>query len=171
MITASGKYDTSRSSTQATSRLISPGWWKPQRKAWFSDVARLRGPDAYGGSDLGYDQNTLSMLPGGARDLSAGAAEGAVQDIQDAYAAPGGAGVGSYAQNAELAGAAESRASDIARAGREATLSDAGLRREDLQRRLSTGLDIGNLASAMSGRRNNTRQYNTSWGLQAGYSK
>jgi len=141
------------------SKVITPKWYKPEKKAYLADIARLRTANPYAGSDLGLDPATLALMPGGARDMAAGAREGAVQSINETYAAPGGPGVGSYAHAGALAGLQGQYAASVADATREATLADATLRRSDYDRRLDAGAAARDLALAFAARRNRSRGY------------
>jgi len=129
-----------------TSRVKTPKWFKPIRNAFASNVMRLQGASPYAGADLGYDPATLALMPGGARDMAAGAKRGALESVTDYYARPGAPGAGSFAHSAALAGVEGDYASTVAESAREAALSDALLRRQDMQTRLNAGMDAGNLA-------------------------
>lgn len=147
---ASGTKSRTYGIEQGFNRVQAPKWFKPQRKAYLRDVSRLRGPSPYAGTDLGLDPDTLAMIPGGTRDMAAGAKEGAAQGINDIFAAPGGPGMGSYAHNAALAGLEGGYAASVAESAREAALADAALRRSDYDRRLAAGGAVGQLARAFS---------------------
>ena len=156
---------------QGFSRVQAPGWFKPQRRAYLKDVSRLRGPNPYAGTDLGLDPNTLAMIPGGTRDMAAGAKEGAAQSINDIYAMPGGPGMGSYAHNAALSSMENEYAGSVAESAREAALADASLRRTDYDRRLAAGADVGQLARAFATQkfRKSNRQNDISGSVTGSY--
>lgn len=155
---------------RSESKVITPKWYKPERRAYLADIARLRTASPYAGADLGLDPNTLALLPGGARDMAAGAREGAEENINSAFAAPGGPGMGSYAHAGALAGLQGQYAASVADATREATLMDATLRRSDYDRRLDAGERARNLALAFAARRGRTRGSISSISASASYS-
>lgn len=141
----------SRSSTSGSQRVKAPGWFrKGVLPGYISDYQGLRGEDPYGGPGLGLGRETLELLPGGARDLAAGARTGSEQRIDTIYGSPGGPGAGSFAHRAAKAGLANQYAASTAEAGREAALEDARLSREDYERRLATGGQLADVARAFS---------------------
>lgn len=151
----SASYSKSSSRTDSESRVVPTGWAQKGIEGVSRDYASLfgaptighgrnRAPDPnyqgpFAGPNLGYDRHTLAMLPGGARDLAAGALEAGRQDIDDTYSMPGGPGVGSFAHRASLAGLRGRHTASVASAGRDAALADAAQRREDFDRRISVG--------------------------------
>lgn len=158
MISWSATHQQGQSYNTSTNKPVIPKWGKQAVLNYIADYGRLRSANPYAGSDLGLDQNTLSMMPGGTRDLAAGAKLGAEENINDTYAAPGGPGMGSFAHKAALAGLEGEYATSVADSARQAALADAELRRRDFAARLSTGQAIGGLARSFATTRNRQKQ-------------
>lgn len=171
MFSVSGNYQKGRGTSTSQTRVVMPKWGRAELKARLADTARLRGPNPYAGNDLGYDPATLALMPGGARDMAAGAVEGGREAIDDTYAAPGGPGMGSFAHKAALAGYQNAYAASVADASREAAVADAALRREDMRFRMGVGAENMNIARAFSQVRNRARQKQVNWGVSAAYGK
>lgn len=163
-------YSRSRSKQKTTTKIIPTAWAQRAIEGTEADYARLRGPSPYAGSDLGYDPATLAMIPGGERDLAAGALQGAEQGINDVFAAPGGPGTMSFAHKAALSGLRGDYAARVAESGRIAALTDAAVRREDMARRIGAGQSLIDLGRQYSEVRQKTkgRTYTGSGSVSAG---
>ncbi len=159
----------SHTSAHGATSVKMPGWGKKDLAAYLADVQRLRGPNPYAGDDLGLDPATLALLPGGARDMSSGAYRGAQESITDQYAQPGGAGIGSFAYQAAMAGLEGERAAEIARSTRDTVLSDQQLRRQDMATRIAAGQTTAGIARNFSGTSNRQRQSGSNWSAGVSY--
>jgi len=155
-----GGINKSRSNTVThdENRVVVPKWGKPAIKEYIANLHALQGPAPYAQEGLGYDRATLSMLPGQANDLAAGAKLGAAESIQSTFARPGAPGTGSYAESAALGSLNNEYAARAAEAGRTTAIADASLRRADAERRLRFGLAAGNLARQFATTRGRQRR-------------